>query len=247
MHLYIIRHCQSENNALWRRTGSDHGRSSDPALTPLGHKQAQFLAQYLAEQNKNGKSGPATKAGDQDYGITHLYCSLMLRSIQTGIYISEALGLPLLGHAEIHERGGIYLKNPYTLENEGLPGPDRSHFQAHHPQLVLPETLGNEGWWNRDYEELEVALQRARRFLIWLEKKHGDKQDRVAIISHGGFIQALFAELLGASFIFENDGLERQIWIRINNGSLCRIEFWPDGIRLAYLNRVEFFPPELIS
>ena len=49
MQFYFIRHGQSENNALWERTGSSEGRSEDPELTALGHRQAKRLAQFLRQ------------------------------------------------------------------------------------------------------------------------------------------------------------------------------------------------------
>ena len=50
MQFYFIRHGQSENNALWERGGPQSERRADPELTELGHKQAQHLAQFLAQQ-----------------------------------------------------------------------------------------------------------------------------------------------------------------------------------------------------
>jgi 2,3-bisphosphoglycerate-dependent phosphoglycerate mutase len=247
MQFYIIRHCQSENNALWKQTGSEHGRSSDPALTDLGHQQAQVLADFLARSAAQGPVGKPDGLGDEAFGITHLYCSLMRRSVQTATYIAEALDLPLIARDDIHERGGIYQKNPHTEINEGLPGPNRDHFQTHHPELILPQSVSAEGWWNRTYEEKEDALQRATLFLAWLEDHHGDTDDRVAIVSHGGFIQSLFSILLGTTLVYEGPKFTREIWIKSNNGSISRVDFWEDGIRFTYLNRVDFFPPHLVT
>ncbi len=41
MQLYIIRHGQSFNNALWDRTGGGNGRLPDPHLTEIGQQQAE--------------------------------------------------------------------------------------------------------------------------------------------------------------------------------------------------------------
>ena len=46
MRLYLIRHAQSGNNILI----DEIGRSHDPKLTPVGERQAQKLAAYLASQ-----------------------------------------------------------------------------------------------------------------------------------------------------------------------------------------------------
>ncbi len=247
MQLFFIRHCQSENNALWRRTGSDNGRSSDPSLTEIGFQQAQILADFLSASSAQGRVGKPNGTSDNDFGFTHLYCSLMRRAIQTGTPIAEALGLPLIAHYDIHERGGIYYKDPNSETNKGLPGPNRDHFQTHHPQLILPESLGTDGWWNRPYEDQEEALTRARNFYAWLEVQHGGTEDRVAIISHGGFFQSLLSILLGASLVNTEIEPSREIWIKSNNGAISRFDFWEEAIRLTYLNRVEFYPPELTT
>ena len=256
MQLYIIRHCQSENNALWQRTGAEIGRSSDPGLSELGHKQAQRLAEYLKEALTEYGEENSTGYWSAPGGFTHLYCSLMLRSIQTGTYISEALDLPLVGLENIHERvaghsasarSGIYLRNSETDRNEGLPGPNRDLFLARHPNIILPDSIGAEGWWNRPYEESEEAIHRARDFFNWLEGKHGSTNDRIAIICHGGFMQSLFSVLLNGSLTYENGHSKREIWIKINNGSITRLDFWDEGVRLNYLKRFACHFSSLLS
>ncbi|MDX1415058.1 MAG: histidine phosphatase family protein [Candidatus Promineifilaceae bacterium] len=247
MQLFIIRHCESENNALWKRTGSDNGRFSDPALTTVGQQQAQVLADFLSRASAQKAENSSAGMEFDNFNFTHLYCSLMRRSVQTGTPIAKALNLPLVAHYDIHERGGIYLKDPQTEVNEGLPGPNRAHFEQHHPELILPESLGEKGWWNRSYEDTDQALERARVFLRWLENEHGGGEDRVAIITHGGFIQSLIAVLLGADLLYVEVKPEREIWIKSNNGSISRVDFWSDFIRVSYVNRVEFYPPYLIT
>ena len=44
MTLFLIRHAQSANNALYDSSGSTIGRVEDPELTSLGVRQAQILA-----------------------------------------------------------------------------------------------------------------------------------------------------------------------------------------------------------
>ncbi len=48
MRLLLIRHAQSANNAL-----PEHLRVEDPALTALGHRQAQALAVWLSTCSVN--------------------------------------------------------------------------------------------------------------------------------------------------------------------------------------------------
>jgi 2,3-bisphosphoglycerate-dependent phosphoglycerate mutase len=247
MQLYIIRHCQSENNDLWQRTGSGDGRAADPALTKIGRQQAEHLAKYIAG-SKGNDTGPQQSPMDRSgIAITHLYCSLMSRSIETGLYIAKILGLPLIAREDIHERGGIYLKDPHTNERNGLPGPNRDHFELHFPTLTLPDTLGAEGWWNRPYEDRKAALSRAQSFLEWLLATHDGTDDRVAIVIHGGFIQSLFCVLFETPQLGTNLGINREIWIKINNGSITCFDFLDEVIRLTYLNQFDFLPDHLVT
>lgn len=165
MELYLIRHCQSENNALWTRTGSGNGRSEDPLLTDLGHLQAQQLAKFLAQPYQlDGHSTQSEINNHNGYCFTHLYCSLMRRSIQTATYIAEALDMPLVALDNVHERGGIYLRDPETGLNEGLPGFTRAYFETEYPHVEWPDSLGADGWWGRPYEDRDAARLRAQFF-----------------------------------------------------------------------------------
>ena len=141
MQLYLIRHCQSENNALWLRTGSSDGRLADPPLTELGHKQAVRLAEFMAGRLDSNTAVEDDTLDRRGIDLTHLYCSLMTRSIETGQYIAGTFGLPLVARDDIHERGGIYLEDPHTNEKNGLPGPNKDHFSRNFPVVTLPAEL----------------------------------------------------------------------------------------------------------
>lgn len=108
MQLYIIRHAQSVNNAIWAATGSGNGRLSDPPITDLGHQQARHLADHLANAKTNLSDDYADISNRSGFVLTHLYSSLMLRAVQTGHYIADTLDMPLHAWEIIHEWGGIY-------------------------------------------------------------------------------------------------------------------------------------------
>jgi len=240
MQLYFIRHGQSENNALWDRTGASHGRHHDPELTPTGHQQVQILAEFLGHQNHISEPKPFDMQNVSGFGITHLYTSLMVRAIQTAIPISHALGLPVLAWEDIHEGGGIYITDEKTGEPTGLPGNNRAFFEKRFPELILPASLGEGGWWNRPFEARAQRPLRARRVRDELLRRHGGKDDRVAVISHGGFYNHFLNVLLGTS-------TDNGHWFILNNTAITRIDFREDGCGLVYQNRVDFLPRELIT
>jgi 2,3-bisphosphoglycerate-dependent phosphoglycerate mutase len=239
MQLYYIRHAQSQNNAIWDRHGHDEGRVQDPDLTDVGVRQAQHVADFLSCKNTGFQKDwdPQNRGG---FGITHLYSSLMIRSVKTGTAISKKLGLPLHGWKELHETGGIFLRGEESGEWEGQPGNPRSYFEQHFPDFVLPESVNEDGWWNRPFELHEEHLPRAKSVVETLLKKHGDTDDRVAIVSHGGFYNVLLAVLLGL------EG-KRKLWFSLNNTGVTRIDFRSDEISILYMNRLDFLPNELIT
>jgi 2,3-bisphosphoglycerate-dependent phosphoglycerate mutase len=239
MQFFFIRHAQSFNNALWTRTGSDTGRSEDPELTEIGYRQAGRLAEFLRQGRQ--KTNTSKNPRDNYFQITHLYTSLMVRAVMTGKIIAEALDVPLVAWEELHERGGIYLADPETGEKNCLPGKSRSYFAQHFPGLKLPDSMGDAGWWNfRPYETPEICIQRAQSFLKGLLDRHGNSEDHVAVISHGGFYNDFLRVLLDLT------GREGN-WFSMYNTAITRIDFQTDFIELVYQNRVDHLPNELIT
>jgi 2,3-bisphosphoglycerate-dependent phosphoglycerate mutase len=239
VHFYFIRHGQSINNAIYEATGRSDGRNEDPDLTETGKQQARLLADFI--RAKDVESVNNEQARKRDYfGFTHLYTSLMLRSVQTGTVISEAVNMPLNAWPEIHETGGIYLDDPESGKPRGQPGKTRLFFQKNYQKLVLPESLAGEGWYNRPYE-IETEWQpRAKKVLQTLLDRHGQTDARVAIISHGGF----YVELMRAIFEVKED----KMWFTMFNTGVSRIDFDPDGsVNLIYHNRTDHLPGRLIT
>ena len=242
MQLYFIRHAQSENNHRFVRTGSMAGRTPDPDLTPTGRQQARVLADFM----KQHQPGPEAQPRGHDpqnlggFGFTHLYCSLMVRAVVTGTVLARALGLPLVGWLDLHETGGIYDIDQETEERIGLPGSNRVFFERYHPHLVLPESLGEEGWWNRPHEAREERPRRAHRVLSGLLQRHGESNDCVAVISHGGFYNHFLRAVL-------NLPEEARLWFTLNNTAITRVDFEGEQTWVSYMNRLEFMPQALIT
>lgn len=249
MELYIIRHAQSENNALWAETGTSDGRRSDPSITDVGHKQARLLADFLAKGDPDQEPNRfAQRHNRGGFGLTHLYTSLMIRSVVTAGYVAERTGLPLHGWPEVHERGGLHETDERTGEETGVAGPNRAYFAAEYPHLVLPDTLGEEGWWSRPPEDISDSMPRALGVWEALQARHGGTDDRVAVVSHGGFFQSLLMTLLGMddSSPFKTS-ITGQVWFGMSNTAISRIELTNGNGAVRYINRVDHLPSELIT
>lgn len=238
MQLYFIRHAQSANNRLYDETGTWNGRDSDPELTELGHAQARRLADHVA--CADGETARRDYVNRHRFGFTHLYSSLMIRALATASYLSGALNIPLVVWEDLHEIGGIFVIEDETGEHIGQPGKSRSELAARFPQVQWPVTLTESGWWNRSHETVELQAQRARRFVHDLSERHGGTDDRVAVVSHGGFYNFVLTELLGIQ-------ADNGFWFSLNNTGITRLNFDPEGIGLAYANRLEHLPAELIT
>lgn len=241
MRFYFIRHGQSVNNLLWEESGGSQGRSEDPELTEAGHQQAQLLAGCIRRLDEQAHDNGRARSMKRDYfGITHLYTSLMVRSVATAAYLSDALEMPFEAWPDIHETGGIYLDDEMTGAHVGQPGKPRSFFARNYRRLVLPDSVSEEGWWNKPFEGEGERYPRAQRVVETLLLRHGGKDDCVAIVSHGGFYYELARVLFGISNL--------QSWLLMNNTGISRFDFSVDGeVRLVYHNRTDHLPDDLIT
>jgi 2,3-bisphosphoglycerate-dependent phosphoglycerate mutase len=236
MRLYFIRHGQSENNALYDRTGSDDGRDDDPKLTEAGKEQCQLVAGYLRDC-ADPWDGETSRKG---FGITHLYCSLMFRSVATGYAISQAVGVPLTAWADWHECGGMFLEDKAKGEYIIRPGMGRKELIRIFPGIILNGEVSDQGWWNRPFETDDQRVIRARRVFHELYERHGGSDDRVAVVSHGGFYMRFMAAVLGLEEI-------KPMWFRMNNTGITRIDFRNEENTLVFHNHVSHLPAHLLT
>ena len=237
MRFYFIRHAQSVNNALWDVDHYSKQRNEDPELTEIGRQQARMLASYIQRMDAEAGDRPLKRDA---FGFTHVYCSLMVRAVETDLAVSEAAKVPLVAWPEIHETGGIFLDDEETGSQNGLPGKPRSYFINTYRGLALPETVTEEGWWNRPFEPDEARPLRAKHVYQELLARHGGTHDRVAIVSHGGFYMHLMRE------IFTIEG--GNIWFQMHNTAITRVDFRPSGEAvLIYHNRTEHLPESLLT
>lgn len=241
MQLYFIRHAQSTNNLLWEQTRASDGRSMDPELTEKGWQQVCRLAQFLLVNQAPITTATQNSQNGYGFGLTHIYTSLMVRAVATSSFVARLLDMPLVGWVDLHEEGGIYLNDPESGERVGQPGKDRTYFATQYPELILPDHVTQNGWWNRPYETPEECQERVIRFHNELLRRHGNTVDRVAIFSHGGFYNSYLRYLLGIP------GANDHLWFVLNNTAITRFDFRDDETFVVYLNRADFLPAELIS
>ncbi|MFK7800261.1 MAG: histidine phosphatase family protein [Anaerolineae bacterium] len=246
MKLYLIRHAESANNAILSSSGDPSGRSPDPEITEIGHKQAALLGKHMANPAGEPRQHPFEAIDDHHFGLTHLYCSLMTRSILTSSYIAKECNLQSVAHLDIFERGGIYQQHP-DRTREGLPGPGKGYFEKRFPDLLLPDNLNPTGWYSRPAEEEAPFVDRVKRAAADIRERHADSDDVVGMVVHGDFIDQFVNELMGVERKPKNYSSPWVANWAFHNTSLSRIDFRDDSHTILYLNRIDHLPAELIT
>ncbi|MBW2140880.1 MAG: histidine phosphatase family protein [Deltaproteobacteria bacterium] len=252
MRLYFVRHAQSADNLYVaqniekgvRSVGLDqlwHHRQADPELSEIGLKQARTLGKFLADcKESNGPSSAAVKGYMEGFSITHVYSSLMVRSMETASVIANALNLIPAIWEDLHETGGIWEPDKETAKPVGCAGNNRTFFKQRFPHFILPERLTNEGWWNRPLETTRECKERAQRFFTELKERHAESDDQVIVVGHGLFYSFLLKAFLK---IPSKSGVQ----FAMNNAAMTRIDFIENSIRVIYQNKTDHFPLELIT
>ena len=201
MEITFIRHAQSENNAWVPHGGSlsapSHPlRQPDPGLTELGERQIARLAEYLSDWWDLRADQEQRRLVPAPFRIQRLYSSLMRRALQSAAALAEALAVPVAARTDLHEIGGIYDGRAGAAPRQ--PGMTRDEVAAEYPNFALPAALGEDGWWRREAESFAGAGERAARFAEWLhERARAEPTARIAIVTHGGWLDLLLRELTG--------------------------------------------------
>jgi len=225
--LFLIRHGQSTNNALddWTQ------RVEDPLLTESGLRQAEHTAAYLAA----GLHLHPSNRGAPRPLLDRLYCSPMIRAMQTAQAIGKSLGVAPEVWTDIHEVGGIYLD--HGARKVGYPGRVRSELARLFPECILSNDMTEDGWWNRDHEEAHQGHARAAAVARVLRDRAAE-DTRIGLVSHGDFMSALLRALGGLPS-------EAPIYYEHRNTGITCIDLTQQGARVRYLNRVHHLPEHL--
>ena len=165
MRLYLTRHGESEANVLdvFSNRGCKHG------LTPRGVEQVQALAHDLAGA-----------------GVTAIYASSLLRAIQSGEILSEALGVPYEVTDALREFDcGVLEGKPCS---EGI----------HHYQQVLQDWALH-GRWDSCIPGGESLMDIKARFVPFIERlveACGSSDASIVLVGHGGTYRAMLPLVL---------------------------------------------------
>lgn len=200
MKLLLIRHAESVGNLEKRMQGW-----VDCELSSNGELQVKKLAQHLLKET---------------WQPSHVYSSPLQRAAQTAqalIVEFEAASNRLMhGEAKIDVEYADELKELQNGIFQGLTWPEA---QIQYPELchrleTSPEWLPIPG-----AESLQQVRDRASQFIRTLLTRHTNT-DQIWVVTHGGILQYLIAELLGC---------DRTWGLQISATAL--FEFWIDLTR----------------
>lgn len=249
MEIYFIRHGQSTNNARWQDDGYiDFERESDPCLTEIGELQARFAGDYLAQPLNIPEGVTSNQQNRYGFGLTHLYCSLMVRAVHTGSIIADKVQLPLVALPQVHEAGGVYLETLVDGETQISQeyGGTLDFFKQVFPKLQFNAPIEERGWWRGGREEDHSPLKRAHAVIDFLKERHFESDDRVGIVTHGGFYNYMVRAIFGIA-PEEPDNRKLPYWFSFCNCAVSRFDFTTKRVTLSYHNRIDFLPAELVT
>lgn len=141
----------------------------DGVLTPRGQEQAKRVA-----------------LGLKGIKLSHIISSPLQRALQTAVPIATDHDLTISVWKRTHEcrGGGLHI------------GPPLKDLRAWFPQASFPEDLEPEGWIYDGPEPADVGLERAYQIASRLRKEFSEGA-KIAMVSHGGFIQMMMRAFLG--------------------------------------------------
>ncbi len=165
----LMRHGESTGNREQRISGH-----KDDDLTTVGEQQVQQLAQVLNQTS---------------WSPTHLYSSPLLRATRTADILrhscsSPASPLPIQTLDCLREIDHGVLQGLTWVEAQHRYRKLCAALEASSTWIPIPEA-----------ESLQACRDRAHQFIQHLLQQH-QNSDRIWVVSHGGILQFLIAELL---------------------------------------------------
>ncbi|MCM0020772.1 MAG: histidine phosphatase family protein, partial [Tagaea sp.] len=162
--MFLIRHGQSEFNAIYSRTRVDPG-IPDPKLTEEGHRQARAAARTLA-----------------GHGIERLIASPYTRALETATIIAKELGLAIEVEPLVSERAAFHCDI----------GTSPAELARRFPELAFDHLA--DPWWHDHIalgiDESEAQVN-ARGDAFRARAARLAERDRICVVTHWGFIRAL--------------------------------------------------------
>lgn len=175
MQLLFIRHAESTGNQAQRLQGQ-----ADDQLSQPGKAQAQKLVQQLLAEV---------------WQPSHIYSSPLRRATQTTQILLSRFD------AHLCSRGVVKLDELKEIHNGVFQGLTWQEAQDRYPELCDALETSLEWLPIPGGESLQAVSDRAQSFVDQLLTQHADT-DKIWIVTHGGLLQFLIAQLLGCDRVW---------------------------------------------
>ncbi len=220
--IYLVRHGQSANNALAERL-----RIPDPGLTEIGEQQAVALAAWFSA-----------------HPVDFLYCSPFLRALETVRPLAELTQSPVRVRADLFEVGGCYSGHEAGKER-GEPGMGKNQLQSDYPTWEIDASIGDAGWWGREYETWDQGRARAASVTQWLASDLATTSGTHLLVIHADF-KRLLLEALFSDAQLETLQIDLADIPLYNTGISC-LKHSPEGWLLREFNSTRHLPSKLVT
>ena len=175
MYFLMIRHAESVGNREYRIQGR-----VDYSLSEQGIDQAHALGRFLVEQSPKP---------------THIYTSSLTRAVHT----AEILRNYWATHEDLAPI--TQLQELQEVKNGVLDGLTWAEAQVKQPELCAALMASTDWIPIPGAESLSACRDRAEEFIQKMIDQHRN-QDRIWLVSHGGFLQYLISALMGSDRIW---------------------------------------------
>ena len=219
MKLFIIRHAQSQNNAL-----PTAQRVPDAPLTELGLSQARHLVQWA-----------------QQAQFHELLTSPFRRTLQTSQMIYAASDANWSTWTQLHEQGGC-VSGIDEASFQGEPGMTREAIEREFPGCLVSADIDDQGWWKSQPRETDLQLE--ERVIAVKERiltEFGAGERNIACVTHADFSQKLILALLGDDA--DNPPADRALL----NASVTSFTIDVNQVQMDGYSNVDHLPSELVS
>ena len=230
-------------------------RMADPHLSERGQIQAEHTACFLSVKDVDSIASRLIGKIDQ------LYCSPVLRALETCLPISKAMKMRPYVWMDCYEHGGMYERDFETKRTSNYGGLTEHDMKTQFPTFDFDDgAFTSKGWYTGGYESQKKCSARAASVSERLKVTALNlKADRtIALVAHHDFLDVLLRHILDIDINVRTSPVGTQF--RHFNTAMSCVEIYPSKkpeksldlkdkvtTRMLFMNMVRHLPDSLVS